>query len=548
MTSLTTNIYNATLDCSFAPYLGSYSFFSSITTHPPGPPNLINAFFQQGITHAFGFNQPEALNSFACCLEQDETNAMCHWGMSYGFGPFLNKPKSSDQDLSLAVQYSRLAESYLDDSYKPEEIALVKATRLRFPNTQTPQSEASKNYRDAMKALVTKTTPFSNHADMLTLYAESEMDLSMSLGLDYYKNSKQTTHGDATESTANALKALHKVMLIAPDHTMALHLFIHATEPLTPGTDASQGEQSADLLKDLNLYGSGHLEHMPGHLFLRVGRYNDVIQNNILASTADDLYDLNGHIPYGPAHNVYFLSVAAQLDGQSQVAITYADKMRDIYETGHFDDGPGAEEGWNALLLAYLRFGMYDKVLSDVLSLPPPAGLGLLEGCNYAELLGNFARGVANFKTGKLEEASSNLKDLESIFFCADFNSRYHDRSVVAKYTLESLIEGDVTKLKAAADEQNSWAYNSPPHWSLSSNTCLGEMYMKTTQFESALASFRADLTEYPNNPWGLYGLYEAMAAMPETYDEEEVAEALAAAEKAWERSDQVLKTSCYTV
>ena len=118
----------------------------------------------------------------------------------------------------------------------------------------------------------------------------------------------------------------------------------------------------------------------------------------------------------------------------------------------------------------------------------------------------------------------------------------------MAKYTLEGLIEGDVTKLKAAADEQNSWTYNSPPHWSLSSNTCLGEMYMKTTQFESALASFRADLTEYPNNPWGLYGLYEAMAALPETYDEEEVAEALAAAEKAWERSDQVLTTSCYTV
>ncbi|GMH86519.1 hypothetical protein TL16_g10574 [Triparma laevis f. inornata] len=432
------HLTNSTLDCTFSPYLGSYQFFSGISTNDSNA----NDFFQQGITHAFGFNQVEALKSFACCLDLEPTNAMCNWGMSYGFGPFLNKPK--------AFYYSTLAESYLDlENYKPDEIALIKTTRLRFPDTTTPQSSSSKSYRDAMIDLITQPE-FSNNADLLTMYAESEMDLSMSLGIDYYINSKQTTHGPATSSTSNAINALTKVMSpnLAPNHPMALHLFIHATEPLSPGSDASLGELSASALKNLDLKGSGHLSHMPGHLFLRVGRYNDVIQNNIKASSADDLYDLNGHVR------------------------------------------------------------------------------------------------VASFKTGDITSAQGHLETVESIMNCSNFQSKFKPRSTVALYTLTGLINDDIKMWEAAASEQNSWTYNSPPHWPLSTNTCLGTMYIQNEMWDSAIESFKNDLKEYPKNAWGLYGVYEGMKESGE-FEDKEVEDVKREAEDAWVRGDEKLETSC---
>ena len=55
-----------------------------------------------------------------------------------------------------------------------------------------------------------------------------------------------------------------------PSHPLALHLYIHLTEAGEPGTDgAGIGEAAADLLATLNISMSGHLEHMPGHLYLR---------------------------------------------------------------------------------------------------------------------------------------------------------------------------------------------------------------------------------------------------------------------------------------
>lgn len=50
-------------------------------------------------------------------------------------------------------------------------------------------------------------------------------------------------------------------------HPLALHLYIHLTEPAVPGRGgpgAGWGESAADLIATLNLTGSGHLEHMPG--------------------------------------------------------------------------------------------------------------------------------------------------------------------------------------------------------------------------------------------------------------------------------------------
>ena len=69
--------------------------------------------------------------------------------------------------------------------------------------------------------------------------------------------------------------------------------------------------------------GAGHLVHMPGHIFIRVGRYADAIEANQHAAHADASYlegpvasrrgiYANGYYP----HNWHFLSFAASMSAR----------------------------------------------------------------------------------------------------------------------------------------------------------------------------------------------------------------------------------------
>ena len=58
--------------------------------------------------------------------------------------------------------------------------------------------------------------------------------------------------------------------------------------------------------------GAGHLVHMPSHIYLRVGRYNDASDANVEAILADEDYiaqcQAQGLYPIGYyPHNIHFL-------------------------------------------------------------------------------------------------------------------------------------------------------------------------------------------------------------------------------------------------
>src|SRR5690606_2296566 len=79
--------------------------------------------------------------------------------------------------------------------------------------------------------------------------------------------------------------------------------------------------------------GAGHIVHMPGHIYIRVGRYADAIKANEHAVHADETY-IRDHKPkfgayvggYYP-HNYDFLAFAASMIGRSAQAIGSAEKL-----------------------------------------------------------------------------------------------------------------------------------------------------------------------------------------------------------------------------
>src|SRR6185369_9448234 len=101
-----------------------------------------------------------------------------------------------------------------------------------------------------------------------------------------------------------------------PDHPGANHFYIHAIEA-SPWPQ--RGLAAATRLQSL-VPGSGHLTHMPAHIFIRVGRYADAVNSNVQAIQVDEAYFAEAPKPDFYSlyfmHNVHFLAYAAMMEGR----------------------------------------------------------------------------------------------------------------------------------------------------------------------------------------------------------------------------------------
>ena len=113
-----------------------------------------------------------------------------------------------------------------------------------------------------------------------------------------------------------------------PQHIGAIHYYIHATEASpTPQRAERLPTRSAALAP-----GSGHLVHMPAHIYIRTGRYHDATLANFAAATADKAFlavchGSNGVYPLGYVpHNWHFATMTAGLTGSRTLALQAAEQ------------------------------------------------------------------------------------------------------------------------------------------------------------------------------------------------------------------------------
>src|SRR6185503_12426687 len=75
--------------------------------------------------------------------------------------------------------------------------------------------------------------------------------------------------------------------------------------------------------------------HMPGHIYLRTGRYADASNANVLAMKADEAYfagdavagNMMYQVGYYP-HNIHFLVASTSLEGRRDDALKAADELK----------------------------------------------------------------------------------------------------------------------------------------------------------------------------------------------------------------------------
>lgn len=531
-------LHAAVTSSQLSPFLGNYTF----------PISTANAdcqqYFNLGVNFEFNFNQNNSQKFFALSSNADDKCAMCKWGLAWASGPFINKPLIHDEPtMTQAYRASQDAVKLASlSSLTAKEQGLIAAMGVRYPSSfDQNQTETYEKYASAMTALVAQ---FPADDDILVLAAESMMTLECDdIGYNFY--SHEGVPSARTKTVISMLETINN----RTNQPFARHLYIHITEGSTPGygnASAGRAKPAADgLFRDYNLTDAQHLQHMAGHTYLHVGAYDLVVAAGLVAVDTDQRYLAASDVGYGPGHNAGFLVYGAIMTGQRSYAYPYSDYLRGLYLTApDRADGIGGEQGWNIYRTSRLRFGDWEDILADQTPMPRP--------WPYANVLGSYTNGVASIRLGDFAGGQKYYDLLQQQ--AAEVNiPKFMNWTKVANITLLAAINLFVnnnsnlalSQLQEAITIQDSWGYKEPPPWHVPMRECLGGVQLSLNQYEDADSTFRQDLIDFPNNPYSLYGLMQAMIAQPTKYSEAQVQAVQKQVNQAWKNADLFLYSSC---
>ena len=480
--------------------LGQHHY--AITTAVP----LAQDYFDQGLRLYYAFNHAEAVRAFRQAQRLDSACAMCWWGEALAFGPNINLPmdKPSAESAYAAVQEAVARK----DGATVRERALIEALAVRYTAAAPAErTHLDRAYADAMAQVAAR---FAEDHEVAVLYAEALMDLRP---WDYW-----TADGKPQPGMATALAKLEQVIAGDENHPGACHFYIHAVEAVYPERAVPCAERLASLMP-----GAGHLVHMPGHIYIRVGRYRDAVEVNAHAVHADETYIQDQHPGMGMytagyyPHNYDFMAFAAMMIGRSQLAIESAEKVTGLLPDELFGE-PGMDflQQWSVRpLMMRVRFGKWDEILAT--PRPPaerPHALGVW----------HYARGRALLAAGDTAGAEQELTALRDVAGMPELKQLRMEFNVSADLLAigERVLSGwlaaergefdaAVAALEEAVRREDALFYGEPPEWSIPPRQDLGEILLLANRPAAAEAAFRADLAKFPENGWSLYGTMQAL-------------------------------------
>lgn len=460
------------------------------------------SFFNQGLTLIYAFNHDAAYWSFKQAAKVDPGMAMAYWGQALALGQNINMDidHPRQKEAFKAIQKAKSLTANISQTEKD----YIEALATRYTDAEHPDlPQLAKNYHRAMQQLSQK---YPDDPDAAVLYAES--------GLNLNPWKQWTPQGDPQPGTLEVVSVLESVLKRQPEHLGANHYYIHAIEA---SKHPERALMSAERLNTL-MPASGHLIHMPGHIYLLVGDYHKAALANEKAVKVDqqyiDEFGLYGIYPmHYMTHNLYFLSRAYSMQGSFKEAKKAADRLYEFYMP-FYQQMPDLEYYLPAGMFVLLRFNKWH----DVLAVPKPQG-----DMPTTKALWYFAQGLALASLGKIDDSQKAFdmfsKAKEDIPPHATYG--YNKAATVIQLAelmlLAKIAEAQDNNQKAiellsqAVDVQDHMNYNEPPDWFFPLRESLGSLLLKASHHAKAEEVFRKDLEHHPRNGRALYGLWQSL-------------------------------------
>jgi tetratricopeptide (TPR) repeat protein len=536
--------------------LGSHSM--PVTTSS----NAAQVWFDRGMNWIYGFNHREAVTCFEHAVAEDPDCPMAYWGIALAAGPNYNKQWERFDERELEITFRRTFDESqnalsLRGRGSEKEKAIIETLRVRYP-MQHPVDDFQKLYDDYADALRSVYEQFPEDLDVVALFADALMCRTPWQLWDL-----ETGVPNPAGSTLEAQRVLERA-LATPEgqrHPGVVHMYIHLMEM---SSHPEKALKAADWLRGL-VPDAGHLEHMPTHIDILCGDYQNVVASNHAAIVADRKYvALNGTENYYTlyrVHNYHFKIYGAMFLGQYQVALdTFEEMISTIPEALLRWESPPMADWlepffpikWHVMI----RFGRWQEIIDE----PIPEDRELY--C-VTVATAHYAKGIAYAATGHIPEAQEERRLFqEAVGWVPDtrylHNNCYLDILQIADAMLNGELEyrkGHIDfafdHLRRAVKMEDGLEYDEPWSWMQPTRHALGALLLEQDRVEEAMQVYREDLGFdlsipraywHPDNVWALHGYHECLTRLGRRDEAEIIRQRLVLAEA---RAEFLVQASC---
>jgi tetratricopeptide (TPR) repeat protein len=525
-------------------------------------------WFDTGLNWCYGFNHEEGIKCFERALETDPTCPMVHWGIAYAAGPFYNLAwkehgASEARDATKrCFEHVQIAKTHADRATEAER-QLIQALSFRFQKPSPVPPAEFEQWDDAYAAEMRRVYyRFPDDRDVMALFVEALMMRTVRKLWDL-KTGKPAAKSDALEAQAVCDRAIATADEAGMQHHPAiLHLHIHLLEmSATP----ERAMRSANLLGEM-CPDAGHLNHMPGHIYVLCGEYEQAKLASEKAIRANNLYLSYTEKPtyylLSFGHDLHLMMHACMFLGQARPALKAADEVRRLMtrEILTLPDRPKLThtvEGYRAMKShVQVRFGLWRDIIDE--PMVGDAGLYVM-----TTALQHYAKGVAhatlrNFADAEIERERFH-RHLETIAPERRFLNN------PARASLEvgaALLDGELAyhkgehqiaydHLRRAVELDDNLSYTEPWAWMHPPRHALAALLLDQGHVEEAEQIYRDDLglsgkvqrcAQHPDNVWALHGLVECLRRRGERAERPEFEAKLDAA---LAKADVPITSSC---
>ncbi len=484
-------------------------------------------FFDQGLRLTWGYYFPEAIASHQEALRHDPDQPMIYWGLALALGPNPNSRRNGlpDDPHGEARKAIDRAMQLIDNANEVER-AFIEALHVRFDADTNPDRNArDQAYLAAARTLFER---YPEDPDAGTLLGDAYM-------ITRPARSYWAADGQPLQGTAEAAAALERVMAVRPDHPGANHLYLHLLES---SNMPEQALPAANRLEAL-MPGAGHVVHMPGHIYVRVGQHAKSIEQNERSVAADEAFLAAwGDLPFPKTgtyplsaqnhrrHAYDFIRYSAAIQGSYAKAVVAAGDARAHEPEERLRRG-AADKTIATRWLVQKMFGRWDELLAEE---------RIMEGTLYLDGMWYYTQGSGQVGRGELEAAEHSLSQLRAV--AEDPVSRTLQRASnsvavlmeLAAFGLEGEIkeaqgdlDGAIAAFESAVAIEDTLAYTEPPDWAQPMRHYLGAALLEAGNAVEAERVYRRDMSWNRNDGWALFGLWQSLEAQGKTDEAEAV-------------------------
>ena len=454
--------------------------------------------FNLGLSLIHSFEYAEAEKAFVSILDQDSECLMAYWGTAMSI---LNHPLSLKQN---------------SESLKRGE-ALLKVAQ-----TLTPNNDREKDYIDAVsiyfkdwQTLDTQTRKLKYESKMKELYVKYPGDVETAV---FYSLAILAT-ADLNDKTYSKQKEsgeiLEDLFKTNPNHPGIAHYIIHNYDsPELANLALTTARQYAVIAP-----ASAHAQHMPSHIFTRLGLWDESIKSNIDSANSAVCYaeSVNPNASWvSEIHAIDYLVYAYLQLGDNAKAQLEMDKVKEIKEVFPEDHFASAY----ALIAIPSRLAIENKNWELATKLELPKTKLDWNKADWPKAILHFSRALGFANTGNPSAAKKELDILVSL----------RDRLTSAKNSYESgQVTIQIEAIKAWIEYSKGNSEEAIAYMKVASNLesktskaavtpgeiipadeLLADLYLALNKPKEALETYKINLNGHPSRFNGIYGAAKA--------------------------------------